>query len=94
MEPKLKDIFLKLMYRHSQNVAYNLQCWKEIEEEYSQTSRFYHNLDHLETILKEFYLVQSDVREVDSILFAIFYHNIVYSPLQPNNERKSALFFK
>ncbi len=92
--PKLKDIFLGLMYRYSPNVAYNLQCWKEIEDKYKQPWRFYHNLSHLDNILKEFELVKPAIQEVDVLLFTIFYHDIVYNPLHSNNEQKSARLFR
>ncbi|MGB3344170.1 MAG: hypothetical protein WBA61_09675 [Aequorivita sp.] len=91
---RLEDIFLGLMKRYCADISYNAQCWMEIENKYTQPWRFYHTLAHLETILKEFELVQPAVQEVDVLLFAIFYHDIVYNPLHSNNEQKSARLFR
>ncbi|QQX76172.1 MULTISPECIES: hypothetical protein [Aequorivita] len=38
--------------------------------------------------------MQSAVQEVDVVLFAIFYHDIVYNPLLSHNEQKSARLFR
>jgi len=61
---------------------YNLECWKEIEKEYSSKLRYYHNLEHLENILKELDEVKTQILNLDSPSFAVYYHDIIYTPLK------------
>ena len=90
----IKENFLNLIRKYSKNEEYNLECWNEIEKNYSSKSRHYHNLEHLENMLSELSKIQSEVKDVDCLLFAIYYHDIVYKTTKSNNEHQSALKFK
>lgn len=90
----LKDRFLNLMSKYSDDKNYNLQCWNEIEKNYSSKSRYYHNLEHLENMFAELDKVLQQVNKLDSLLFAIYYHDIIYVPTKSDNEHQSALLFK
>lgn len=89
----LKETFMDLMGRYSLNKAYNQTCWAEIEDSYSSGIRFYHNLNHLARMLSELQPVKSYISDRDTLLFAIFYHDIIYEPTQNDNEHKSARLF-
>lgn len=90
----IKDKFLKLIGKYSVNEEYNLECWNEIQKKYSSKFRHYHNLEHLEHMLNELDEVRSQVKDLDTLLFAIFYHDIVYKPTKSDNEHQSALLFE
>ena len=90
----IKEKFLNLIREYSENKDYNLECWNEIERNYSSKSRHYHNLEHLENMLSELNKIQSEVKDLDCLLFAIYYHDIIYKPTKSNNEHKSALLFE
>jgi len=47
-------------------------------------------LEHLERLLQELHEVQVQIREWNTILFTLFYHDAIYDPLKSNNEEKSA----
>ena len=90
----IKETFLNLIRKYSENEDYNLECWNEIENNYSSKSRHYHNLEHLENMLSELSKIQSEVKNLDCLLFAIYYHDIIYKPTKSNNEHQSALTFE
>jgi len=90
----IKEKFLNLIKEYSKNEDYNLECWKEIESNYSSKSRHYHNLEHLKNMLLELNKIQSEVKDLDCLLFAIYYHDIIYKPSKSNNEHQSALTFE
>jgi predicted metal-dependent HD superfamily phosphohydrolase len=90
----IKEKFLNLIKEYSKNEDYNLECWNEIENNYSSKSRHYHNLEHLKNMLLELNKIQSEVKDLDCLLFAIYYHDIIYKPSKSNNEHQSALTFE
>lgn len=87
----IKDKFLNLIRKYSDNKNFNSECWSEIENNYSAKSRYYHNLKHLENIFTELDKVESKIKDLDTLLFAIYYHDIIYIPTKSDNEHQSAL---
>src|SRR5690606_12526831 len=86
----LKSIWTELALNYSKDVKLVARLWIEIENAYSDKSRHYHNLSHLkymtERALEYMYLLN----DPDSIMFSIFYHDIVYKITRQDNEKKSA----
>lgn len=90
----IKVKFLELIGRYSDNQSYNLECWNEIENNYSSNSRHYHTLKHLENMITELDRVIFKIEDLDTLLFSIYYHDIIYKPSKNDNELKSALLFE
>lgn len=90
----LERKFLDLISKYSQNHRYNSECWVEISNYYSSKNRFYHTLEHLENMLKELEKSELLVQDLDSLLFSIFYHDIIYKSTKTDNEHKSALILE
>jgi len=90
----IKENFLTLIRKYSNNENYNSECWDEIEKNYSSKSRYYHNLEHLENMLSELKKVESQIKDLDTLLFSIFYHDIIYKSTKSDNEHQSALIFR
>jgi len=90
----LKEQFFDLLDKYSDDIFYKTQCWDEIVEQYSAKSRYYHNLNHLENMFSELDSVKFMVGDLDTTLFAIYYHDIIYKSTKSDNEHRSALFFK
>lgn len=86
----LKLIFSNLISKYSDNEILKTDYWKEIEQSYSQKSRKYHNLIHLENMIFELEEVKDKISDYDSLLFSIFYHDIIYKATSKDNEEKSA----
>lgn len=90
----MKEKFLNLIRKYSDNEDYNLECWTEIENNYLSKSRHYHNLEHLEKMFSELEKVESQIKELDTLQFAIYYHDIIYKSTKSDNEHQSALIFE
>ncbi|MBQ0786776.1 MAG: hypothetical protein KBT69_04705 [Oceanihabitans sp.] len=68
--------------------------WNEIIKQYSLKSRHYHNLFHLHNMLNQLENYADKITHLDSLKFAIWYHDIIYKSSKKDNEEKSALFAK
>lgn len=86
----LKEIFFNLISKYSNNKDVTMQYWSEIESNYQKPSRHYHNLNHLTNLYEELLDVKSMISDWDTILFTLFYHDIIYNALKSDNEEKSA----
>lgn len=90
----LKQRFYKLLENYSTDASYIESCWKELEKKYTASSRHYHDLEHLENMFSLLDVVKKDVDDLDTISFAIFYHDIIYKATRTDNEHQSALLFE
>lgn len=86
----LKDTFTYLCRKYSNNAVLINQFWAEIEKKYSGAKRHYHTLAHLQHLLEQLNNVKTSIKNFDAVLFALYYHDIVYNVLKSNNEQKSA----
>ena len=94
MKENLSKIFIELCSKYSNNKTLIIEYWKEIEESYSQKSRHYHNLSHLDNMIIELRNVYNEIQDFDSLLFSIFFHDIFYKSTSKDNEEKSAEYAK
>jgi predicted metal-dependent HD superfamily phosphohydrolase len=90
----LQKNFNELTSNYTANKEFSATLWKEIEQNYSSSKRVYHNLTHLEKVLFELQKVKHLIKDWNCLLFAVFYHDIIYNVLKNNNEEKSALLAK
>lgn len=67
-----------------------LRYFNEIIDKYSEKTRFYHNLKHIEEMFFLYNFYKSSFLNSDSIFFAILFHDVIYNPSQKDNEIKSA----
>ena len=86
----LNSIFSNLISKFSNDEKLKHDYWQEIEKSYSQKSRKYHNLAHLENMILELENVKDEISDFDTLLFSVFYHDIVYKATSKDNEEKSA----
>ena len=88
----LKLEFTDLVEKFTDDQPIIKLLWVEIEKQYSGSKRFYHNLSHLENLLKQLTEVKDQVADWDTTLFSLFYHDIIYKASRNDNEEKSAEF--
>jgi predicted metal-dependent HD superfamily phosphohydrolase len=88
----LKDIFIALCAPYSKDKNLIETCWSEIEKNYSSKNRHYHNLKHLEELFKQLAAVKREILDWDTILFSLFYHDVIYDVLHNDNETNSAKY--
>jgi predicted metal-dependent HD superfamily phosphohydrolase len=86
----LQGVFFDLCGRYVQNAEMTRSYWEVIDKNYSQKSRHYHNLDHLSNMLSQLEGCRALTSDWDAVLFALFYHDLVYTSAAKGNEKKSA----
>jgi len=63
-----------------------------IESFYKSSDRYYHNLDHIGYMLSKAVKFKKVVNDYNSILFAIWFHDVIYDPKKSDNEEMSSEF--
>lgn len=90
----LQQQFRALVLKYSSNQELAKQLWDEIETAYSHHERHFHNLSHLDQLFNALSPFQSQIEDWDTLLFAVFYHDVVYDVVgyvtENNNEDRSA----
>ncbi|MCL9770205.1 hypothetical protein NAT47_07230 [Flavobacterium sp. HXWNR69] len=66
--------------------------WLALEKNYTQKSRYYHNLTHLEEMVFSFSLYKQELEHPNEVLYSIFYHDYIYKVTKTDNELKSAQY--
>ena len=86
----LDKIFIELTRKYINDEKVYYKLWNEIEKAYTGKKRYYHNLFHLQALYNELTECRQLISDWDTILFSLFYHDIIYSVIKGNNEQKSA----
>jgi predicted metal-dependent HD superfamily phosphohydrolase len=86
----LKETFIGLLKNYTDNDRLPNELWTEIEKNYSSKKRYYHTLEHLDNLLAQLTEVKGEIRNWETILFTLYYHDIIYNSLKSDNEEKSA----
>lgn len=90
----LTDTFLQLVNKYSKNTELATNLWLEIFTKYSEPKRQYHTIAHLEAIITDLNEVKGKIDDWDTILFAVFYHDIIYKASSKTNEADSSKLAK
>jgi predicted metal-dependent HD superfamily phosphohydrolase len=86
----LKETFITLLTDYTDKHLLRNELWTEIEKSYSNKERHYHTLHHLSGLLAELTYIKGEIKNWNTILFTLYYHDIVYNSLKTDNEEKSA----
>lgn len=89
-ENDLHKEWLKLGRKYSKNVQLLNSLWEIFKKNYTQKSRHYHNLKHVSSMLIQVEENKDKIEDIDVVLFAIWFHDIVYKSTKKDNEEKSA----
>lgn len=65
---------------------------KKIAEEYQAENRSYHNFEHVENLLSFLNERKQEIRDLDGVKFAAWFHDVVYDTGAKDNEEKSAQY--
>lgn len=87
----LKETFEQLAGSYSDNRELIKQTWQELEHLYSGKGRYYHTLLHLEHLLAQLSEVKPLISDWNTMLFTLFYHDMIYNVKKSDNEEQSAL---
>ncbi|WP_229719327.1 HD domain-containing protein [Winogradskyella schleiferi] len=93
MKKWLKDNWFTLASNYTDEETTN-GFWKDLETHYTSKNRHYHNLSHLYHMFLQLEDFKTDIKDLDSLKFAIWYHDIIYKATNKDNEEQSAVFAK
>lgn len=88
----LQETFIGLLRSYTDNNRLIQELWKEVEKHYSSQKRHYHTLQHLDNLFIQLMEVKEEIKNWETLLFTLYYHDLVYNPLKSDNEEKSAEF--
>lgn len=66
--------------------------FEEIERHYTKPSRFYHTLDHIQSVLETVERLGSHARNLDAVKLAAWLHDVIYDSRASDNEERSAAY--
>lgn len=89
---ELKNTFQSLVENYTNNHLITEKLWNEILKNYSHKNRHYHTLQHLENLLLKINPIKEKFQNWNMVLFALFYHDMIYNSLKSDNEERSADF--
>lgn len=87
---ELRLVWEELCLRYCDDKELIDRYLNEILRRYSASSRHYHNLEHIRSLLKFCTEYGSMLIDREVVLFSIFYHDIIYNVLRKDNELRSA----
>jgi len=82
----LKEEFVSLLTKYTDDRQAAAQWWSEIETAYTDKQRYFHNLSHIGQMLSALQAVKSRIDDWDTAAFAVFYHDLVYDVVRYVNE--------
>lgn len=88
----IKETFIQLIGNYTNDKQLIKQLWDEVEDHYSLKKRHYHTLQHLENLLQQLNEVKAHIKNWNTVLFSLYYHDVIYNALKRTNEEKSAEF--
>ena len=88
----LQATFKGLLENYTSEKRKANELWNEIEINYCHKKRHYHTLLHLDNLLQQLLEIKTTIKDWDTVLFSLYYHDIIYNPLKTTNEEKSAEF--
>lgn len=75
------------------NKKYTNCDYNEILEKWSESHRYYHNINHLQNLIELINNLGISGIEYDKLILTAIYHDIIYDPKSLTNEEDSADFF-
>jgi predicted metal-dependent HD superfamily phosphohydrolase len=66
------------------------RTFEDVREHYCGPSRFYHTLDHVQTVLETVGSLGSYARNLNAVKLATWLHDVIYDSRASDNEERSA----
>src|SRR5687768_6407270 len=85
----VQHVWMQLCNTYDKDLSRAETIYTDIVKSYSQPHRAYHTLDHVNELIT-FINTSGEVKMKSMLLFAAFFHDVVYDPGSSSNERESA----
>jgi predicted metal-dependent HD superfamily phosphohydrolase len=69
------------------------EVYADLAARLGEPGRFFHNLGHIDDCLRRFDTIAAHLADRDAVEIALWFHDAVYVPGDPTNERRSAQLF-
>lgn len=89
MQDILKEYWNSILPKYT-DTLYSDELFSNLINQYSDKSRYYHNTIHIQKMLDFSLEFSNEIKEIEVVQLAIFYHDIIYNSLSKNNETESA----
>lgn len=90
--PYLQTQWLELVAAYSSDREIGPALFRKLDKKYAESSRHYHTLEHIGAMLAKAHSLKEHFLDWDAVQFAIWFHDVIYSPTSSGNEEKSAQF--
>ncbi|MBC5774761.1 hypothetical protein H8S95_11860 [Pontibacter sp. KCTC 32443] len=80
----------KLVLKYTSDLFLIEELWLELKESYTSVDRYYHNFEHINLMLELAEKYSQLISQQHQLIFAIFYHDVIYKATRSDNEEKSA----
>lgn len=87
----IKACFFQLASGYSKDQTLISGLWNEIRSAYEAKGRYYHKLAHLEHLYRQLQEIKPLINDWNTVLFSLYYHDIVYDATKGDNEEQSAV---
>ncbi|MFZ6658692.1 hypothetical protein [Undibacterium sp. TJN19] len=87
---KLQQQWSDLIQELAGSQKQSKEVWAIIERYYSEPHRSYHNLSHIQALLRHAETVKGLVQYYPALALSIWFHDLVYDTRVNDNERKSS----
>lgn len=89
---ELKDLFFDTFGSYTNDFLNIENHWSQLVAQYTSKNRHYHNLVHLQHISNELVPLKQQFSDWNALVFALLYHDVIYSATASDNEAQSAVF--
>ena len=86
----VKQTYFDIVSKYQKDQQLIKESWSEVSALYNDTSRYYHNMQHIANFYNELLRCKSDMENWDAVFLAMVYHDVVYVATSRDNEEKSA----
>nr|WP_295875228.1 hypothetical protein [uncultured Chitinophaga sp.] len=89
--PVISESWTRLNHAYTADTTLVQKTLADILAAYQAPERHYHNLQHIAQLLTLHHTYAGQLKAPDTVLYAIFFHDMVYDVQQHDNEQQSAL---
>ncbi len=68
------------------------ELYSDLLQKYNQAHRHYHGIEHIQDCLEKFDVIKEKLSDAKDIELAIWFHDVIYTPQNNDNEYQSALY--
>src|SRR5688572_27275122 len=81
----------RIFGRYSNDTVLAKKLFAELFKKYASLNRYYHNFDHIKSLLGFYDQYGGMLQNREAVGFSIFYHDFVYNIFRRDNEHRSAI---